>query len=223
MKKVCLGLGLFVVILVIAVGCSKQPEAAILSEAHALEQAGQHYKAITQYDVLVKVYPQSQRRSEVLFRNGLISFYGLKDFTKAEHYFSRILDEAPRSAYGEGARTLIDFMHSEESADSAEALYHSGIAYTNLLDEFDLGVSLLESITQKYPDARRAAEAQFMKGFVWANTASDTAKARVEYERFLSMYPTHELATSVKWELNYLGRDINEIPEMKGLVNPSDG
>lgn len=220
MKKACLVLGLLILI-VVAVGCSKQPEAAILSEARALEQAGQHYKAITQYDVLVKLYPQSQRRSEVLFRNGLISFYGLKDFTKAEQYFSRILKEAPRSAYGEGAKTLIDFMHSEESADSAEALYHSGIAYTNLLDEYALGISLLEKITEKYPNARRAAEAQFMKGFVWANTASDTAMARVEYGRFLSMYPKHELATSVEWELKYLGKDINDIPEMKVLANPS--
>jgi hypothetical protein len=37
------------------------------------------------------------------------------------------------------------------------------------------------------------------------------------YNTFLQNYPDHELAPSVEWELRYLGKDINDIPELKAL------
>ncbi len=36
-------------------------------------------------------------------------------------------------------------------------------------------------------------------------------KAKKAYEEFLKEYPDHELAPSVKWELEHLGQDISQI------------
>jgi len=36
-------------------------------------------------------------------------------------------------------------------------------------------------------------------------------KARAAYQEFLQKWPTHELASSVKWELEHLGQDISQI------------
>ncbi|MCK5147419.1 tetratricopeptide repeat protein [bacterium] len=220
MKKALTVLSLCLIIIMVVVGCGKKTESAIWADAQGFEQQGQYAKAVTQYDVMLKVYPRSKLRTEVLFRNGLMNVYGLKDFQSAKAYFKKIIDEAPRSAVAEGARTLIDLMNGDRAVDDAETLYHAGIAYTNLLEEFELGVGLLDKLTDEFPDAIRAAEAQFMKGFVWANAAQDTAKARVAYEAFLNKYPDHELSSSVKWELAYLGKNINDIPEMQDLVAP---
>jgi hypothetical protein len=50
----------------------------------------------------------------------------------------------------------------------------------------------------------------------------DTTKAREAYTKFLEKYPNHELVSSVEWELKYLGKDINEIPELMDL-EPAEG
>ena len=47
---------------------------------------------------------------------------------------------------------------------------------------------------------------------------SNFEKARNHYEEFLSKFSNHELAQSVKFELKYLGLEIQEIPELKHLI-----
>ena len=98
-----------------------------------------------------------------------------------------------------------------------EALYRAGLAYTNGLQDFNTAISTLERVVDEYPENKFAAQCQFMIGFVYANNAADTTKARVAYTTFIHNYPDHELVPSVAWELKYLGKDINEIPELKVL------
>ena len=38
------------------------------------------------------------------------------------------------------------------------------------------------------------------------------------YKNFIDKYPNHEMVESVKFELKYLGLGINEIPELKHLI-----
>ena len=71
-----------------------------------------------------------------------------------------------------------------------------------------------QKVVDKYPDNKYAAESQFMIGFVYANSAVDTLKARGAYNTFLERYPDHELVSSVQFELKYLGKDINQIPNL---------
>lgn len=221
MKKAWLGLGLMLMALWMVTGCGKRPESAMWASAHDLELSGQYQKAIAQYEALIKAYPASPARTEVLFRIGLMNLYGVKDSTAAVSYFRRVSEESPRSSFGEAGTTLIDFIHSDKGGDMPEVLYHSGLGYTNLLGDYNYGVSLLDRITETYPESVRAPEAQFMKGFVWANSAQDTAKARQAYEVFLAKYPNHDFASAVEWELKYLGKDINSIPELQSLMAPS--
>lgn len=98
-----------------------------------------------------------------------------------------------------------------------EALYKAGLVYTNGLQEFDRGISMLERVIAEHPEAKEAAQCQFMIGFIFANNAADTAQARIAYQKFVETYPDHELIPSVEWELRYLGKDINEIPELQHL------
>jgi len=45
----------------------------------------------------------------------------------------------------------------------------------------------------------------------------DTAKAGQAYRTFLVKFPNDELRPSVEWELKYLGKDIDDIPELTTL------
>ena len=104
----------------------------------------------------------------------------------------------------------------------AEAHYHIALIQANGLQDFDTAVTTFESLIDKYPETKFAPQAQFMIGFIYANNVSDTTQARIAYEKFVSDYPEHELTSSVEWELKYLGKDINDIPELMSLEPNSE-
>jgi TolA-binding protein len=96
-----------------------------------------------------------------------------------------------------------------------ESLHRIALIYTNGLQDYPKAVGTYERLIQNYPDSSKfAAQAQFMIGFIYNNYAPDTTKARAAYQKFLAKYPKHELAPSVEWELKYLGKNINEIPDL---------
>jgi TolA-binding protein len=102
-----------------------------------------------------------------------------------------------------------------KSPFGVEATHRIAMIYTNGLQDYNKAVETFERLQASYPDSvKYAAQAQFMIGFIYNNYAPDTAKAGAAYRTFLEKYPAHELAESVKWELKYLGKDINEIPEL---------
>ncbi|HDQ45932.1 MAG TPA: tetratricopeptide repeat protein [bacterium] len=104
-----------------------------------------------------------------------------------------------------------------ESPLAPEALHNEGKVYANGIRDYDRAVETFDRVIATYPNSPYAAHSQFMIGFVWANSALDTARARVAYEKFMEKYPDHELIPSVDFELRYLGKDINEIPELMSL------
>ena len=99
----------------------------------------------------------------------------------------------------------------------AEAHYHIALVQANGLQNFPESIMTFESLIEKYPDTKFAPQSQFMMGFIYANNMADTTKARAAYTKFVEKYPEHELVSSVEWELKYLGKDINEIPELMNL------
>jgi len=126
-----------------------------------------------------------------------------EEFVKAAQIYEKVVEVYPRSPF------------------AAEALYRAGLVYNNGLNETDNAISLLQRMITDYPENdSTAAQCQFMIGFIYANNAADTARARVAYNKFLEKYSEHELVPSVEWELRYLGKDINDIP---GLMSIEDG
>jgi len=98
-----------------------------------------------------------------------------------------------------------------------EAMYQKALVHANALQEYDIAVSGLAAVLEKYPDNRIASRSQFMIGFIYANSVGDTARAGEAYRAFLKKYPNDELKPSVEWELKYLGKDIDDIPELTTL------
>ena len=58
-----------------------------------------------------------------------------------------------------------------------------------------------------------------MVGYIYANILNDTKSAQIEYESFLNKFPDHELSPSVKFEIDYLGKSIEEIPALKHITS----
>ncbi|MEE9162979.1 MAG: hypothetical protein V3U35_08425, partial [Candidatus Neomarinimicrobiota bacterium] len=58
-----------------------------------------------------------------------------------------------------------------------------------------------------------------MVGFVYANHLGDSSSARSAYLKFLENYPNHELIPSVRFELENMGRPVEDIDVLREVVN----
>jgi len=85
-------------------------------------------------------------------------------------------------------------------------------------------VAKYEELVTSTPKGKRAPQAQFMIGFLYANELKDMDKAKSAYQKFLSDYSAVSdsgIIASAQWELKHLGKDINDIDELKSLA-PAD-
>ena len=83
-------------------------------------------------------------------------------------------------------------------------------AYTK--EKFQDAVVNFNKLVENYPDGERAAESSFMLGFINSNYIKNFEEAKKYYEKFIKTYPDHELADDAQYELDTLGKDINELP-----------
>jgi len=89
----------------------------------------------------------------------------------------------------------------------------------NDLRDFDSAIAAYVNVVNNFSGTNQEAQAQFMIGYIYANILGDNAKAEMNYKIFLDRFPDHELAPSVQFELNYLGKDINEIDVLKHITS----
>ena len=60
-----------------------------------------------------------------------------------------------------------------------------------------------------------------MIGYENANVLNDIKSAKIEYEEFLNRFPKHELSPSVRFEIDYLGKSVDEISALKHITSYS--
>ncbi|MEE2764970.1 MAG: tetratricopeptide repeat protein [Candidatus Neomarinimicrobiota bacterium] len=100
-----------------------------------------------------------------------------------------------------------------------KAQYLIGDIYMNDLRDFETAVKQYRKIVDNHSGSKQEPHAQFMIGYIYANALNDFDKARFEYNEFLKRFPKHELSPSVKFEIEFLGKDINEIPTLKHITS----
>lgn len=72
-------------------------------------------------------------------------------------------------------------------------------------------VKTFEDYHKKYNKSSKAPEAYFLIGYTYNNHIKDYDKAKEYYENFLKQYPDHQLASSAKFELDTIGKPIEEV------------
>jgi len=102
---------------------------------------------------------------------------------------------------------------------ASKGQYIIGDIYMNDLRDFEKALDEYRIVLSNYEGSKEEALAQFMIGYIYANVLKDFDKARSEYQVFLDRFPKHELFPSVRFEIEYLGKDINEIPVLKHITS----
>ena len=97
--------------------------------------------------------------------------------------------------------------------------YMLGDLYMNDFRDFSTAIQEYRKVIENYSGSNQEPHALFMIGYIYANVLNDEKSAKIEYSEFLNRFPKHELTPSVKFELEYLGKSIEEIPALKHITS----
>jgi len=113
------------------------------------------------------------------------------------------------------------FMIKEYSSNdlSPKAQYMLGDIYMNDFRDFTTAIQEYRKVIKNYAGSSQEPHALFMIGYIYANIINDNKSAEIEYKSFLKHFPNHELYPSVKFELDFLGKSIEEIPALKHITS----
>ena len=97
-----------------------------------------------------------------------------------------------------------------QSKQAPEMLLKSADLYRSLKD-YDAALNVYQKIAAEFPDFDKQAQVLFLQGFVYENELYRMEKAKGLYEKFLQLYPDHDLADDVQFSLQNLGKTPEEI------------
>ena len=93
---------------------------------------------------------------------------------------------------------------------TSEELYKSGLDAYNKGNKTE-AVTALEKYIKTFPEGEEYPRVLFLYGYINANDLQKLDVAEKVYLEFLQKYPDAELAESVKFELNNLGKPADKI------------
>ena len=120
----------------------------------------------------------------------------------------------------ETLQKLLDNYPESEYASEARFMLADGFA--NIKNDYPKAVIEYRRIILEFPDSNLAPKAQFMIGYIYANYVRDYDKARAAYLEFRRNYEDNDLSQAVEFERRYLGKDLDDITELKKITG-SDG
>jgi len=117
--------------------------------------------------------------------------------------------------------TVLMFLVSACSQKLSEKEYFDAGYEQYNKQNFEEALNNFKLLIKYYPDGDMAAKSVFMIGFINANHVNDLEEARKYYTQFIEKYPDHELVDSAKYELETLGKSIDELPIFEKIEGDS--
>jgi TolA-binding protein len=238
-----------VVFLLFLFGCGRSPEALNTAGEEHLA-AGEYSLALEQFQEIMTSHPEDSLAPRAGYQVARIYLDNLGDYARGYEALREVVTRFPGSGPARQAQRDLDGFtnwlfekaearrNKKQINESLEILqyvvdaysdqdlapraqYLIGDIYINDLRDFQQAIEAYRKVITNFPGSQKEAHARFMIGYIYANVLNDLEKAREEYQAFLTQYPDHELAPSVKFELDNLGKDINEIPVLKHITGES--
>ncbi len=113
---------------------------------------------------------------------------------------------------------LISALFWSCSSKLSEEEYYNKAREAYAKEKYEQALQNFKLLVEKYPQGKKAAEASFMLGFINANDLKNYDEARKYYTEFIKKYPDHDLADDAQYELDNLGKDINDLPIFQSIA-----
>ena len=202
---------LFLIFCFFIIGCGKSPE-DVFSKAEEAFNTGNYRKALRGFTQIVSKHENWDRKNEA---QEYVDNFSLKIYSRAE----TLRNEKEYNASVDALHYIVNNYADLDIAPKAQ--YLIGDVFMNDLKDFNEAITHYKNVVINFSGSREEPHAQFMIGYIYANIKDkkvyDPVNALKEYNLFLEKYPDHELAPSVQFEIQWLGKDINDIPALKHI------
>ena len=235
MKKIKLLLPLVLFAGLLVSNCSKSyDEYLVLGEKFKGSEA--YTEAVNMYQKAIDKAETAEQRINANTMAGDIAGNNLHDYDQADAFYRAALAAAndysagdlhalAKQALGAQAnKAAVDIYVKwmEDYADRPDLIdvkYEFAEVYHKNIRDLKNAIKAYGDIVDNHPDSEQAPKALFSIGYIYANELAENENASLYYSRFLETYPDHEMAPSVEFELKYLGKSLEEIPELQHLLS----
>jgi len=157
---------------------------------------------------------------EVTYTENKITSFNLSDSSKNRNPVSIDQCESIRKS-GNSLNAIFHLKRlvQNEKEVAPKAQYRIGDIYMNDLRDFPIAIQEYRKVIENHNGSEQEPHALFMIGYIYANIMNDKKSARIEYKDFLNRFPNHELAPSIEFELDFLGKGVEEIPALKHITS----
>ncbi|MCH8272144.1 MAG: tetratricopeptide repeat protein [Candidatus Marinimicrobia bacterium] len=139
----------------------------------------------------------------------------------ADELWTQIRTLQGQEKHDEVLLTLKKFLDNyPEDENAADGRFMLADGYANVKKDFTNAVLEYRRVILENPDSPLAPKAQFMIGYIYANYVKEYDKARAAYLEFQEKYEDNSLSQAVAFELENLGKNLDEISTLKGITNP---
>lgn len=215
--------------------CSKSYDEYLVLGAD-LKQAENYTEALASFEKAIAKAETSEQRIKANIVAGDLAGKNLHDYEKANQFYTATLADISEYSSGD-LRDMAKQALGAQANKAAVAMYQSWFkrfpTAPNLLEvkyeyaevfhknirDLKNAIIAYSDIVDTHPDSEQAPKALFSVGYIYANELGDDENASIFYSKFLSTYPDHEMAPSVEFELKYLGKSLEEIPELQHLLS----
>ena len=233
MQKVLL-LGVMIIGLLLS-SCSKSYDEYV-DQAVELQKTSNYVEALESLDNAIKKAETESQRIAANIKAGNLSANYVKDLELADQYFQATLADITNYSAGDlrdlakqalaaqanqAALNMYElwFEKYSDSPDIISVKYEFAEVYHKNIRDLKNAITTYNEVVTSYPESEQAPKALFSIGYIFANELGDNDSAKEYYAKFLNQYPDHEMAPSVEFELKYLGKSLEEIPELQHLLS----
>ena len=224
----------FIILGLLLNSCGKSYD-EYLSQADELQAAKDYESALTSIDKAAGKAETGPQRIAANIKAGNLASQQLKDLEKANTYYSATLsdiadysagdlrDLAKQALAAQANKAAVSmyklwFEKFPEADNIVEMKYEFAEVYHKNIRDLSNAIKTYNGIVADYPDSEQAPKALFSIGYVYDNELGENESASNYYSQFIEKYPDHEMAPSVEFELKYLGKSLEEIPELQHLL-----
>jgi TolA-binding protein len=233
--------------LLFLIGCSKTPKELFDLVDQDLKQDNAT-QAIDNLELLITKYPKDSLASKAQYKLASVYLNWEDQISSGYKALESTVNNYPKTIHAKQAQKEID-RFPKFLVDKAESLrkqkklkesvehlmflinnyskneiaskgqYMLGDLYMNDFRDFTTAIQEYRKVIKNYKGSSQEPHALFMIGYIYANVVNDNKSAKIEYEQFIERFSEHELAPSVRFELEYLGKGIDEIPALKHITS----
>ncbi len=231
-KLVILGI---IILSMLVISCGKSYD-EYLVQGSELKDSKDYEASLESFINAINKAETAEQRIAANIEAGNLSATYLKDLVKADAFYMATLADINDYSAGDLrdlAKQALAVQANEsavkmymlwldkysDDADAVMVKYEFAEVYHKNILNLKKAIEIYGEIVDQYPDSEQAPKALFSIGYIYANELGENEPATKYYSKFIEAYPDHEMAPSVEFELKYLGKSLEEIPELQHLLS----